>query len=1399
MISTLRANNGTVANLGSVAMQPVAGVVAAAVQQTTTLPHPSAPAVVPGMQVALTNPILVRTGTDLTVAARSTISDLANLMATNLATVAPLPSSPFGGQGNVIVPTYSLQLDAGKTTDPRTLLGFLQTTRRFTPYEQLTGITQDRPEILMLTNFQPLFDKDVSHSAPDYVGHIDNSGTDRFMTDAGEFIDTQAQMRNLRAANASQLVASLRQRYSAVDRLVVAGQDSVSAGIKALNVTGSFFLNLVRIVEAAKQQLDLRHDVYVVDPSSVAQSLQSNFSKAQVQVQDVSGLATPSLVASVAQTQPPSYDFVTTLVELGYDPDNVSNVYSSTKLWMQALVEMSHALKQHTLQFIDIDPTYQRADANASVILDPPVSRFDVAATLPTVPSLTTLANMQPPELAQASSDLEAAFSSLYTTVTFKDEEARIAALAHLLSNEYRYSVGLTQGNVQRILHDYYGFTVQGPTPPPGGNPHASVAPTANASVFDYVIGRFGNNITDFPTQNSNTLAALAQLQPGTSDPRIGSRPLAVLSFETKYVVGDVGTVTPGGDYFFDRIMQTDGTAFNVSALQSFGSLLTQARQQFSTVIDGMNLLELPRGDGTLTSTGDFLGSISAQLLDSSGNTLPAVLNDNASALFTLARTDDQVKSLLFVYVIAKITRSYNTNSTGVSAGVSADNTPLVNDIIDALLGHVQDTFSHGQQVNQLLQSSRLSASVISDALTESSITNSLRGGTPLILMVERFMTQVLAQFRGTSLAIFNERTVYGGLLDSVVMMVAFDFVVSMIARYGNQSIVGYRPGTSAFAQNMRVYVVSRSSDNMRASINELNQRASGQAALVQQVVMTVVNGMQKLAATMTAVANYLQSPAATQQLRSFARFINDPQLLPLMLTEQQIMLMASTIGSIDGALGLPPAPASKGLSRPRPSPTDTSVIVLDGSTVQSQLLDALYAFFGSGDLASAAAGIKKVLTIGIPSGFVQQLKQQVSIQQQTKASFQDRRSDIMQVNVYKVDLQNGDIVYRPQTFLFEMSRFPVRFSTTGWLPLPANAGMQDVINAIPTQSYLQDPANGTASSVSSGLEYASSAVAGNDGVRAARVAFDDDSYSFLSAQQRSSILTSHVASQLLEAYVKLMTGLSVSENDFDMVDPPSPTALATVQTLLQHATANISDSITARGAQLPSSSPPPAGGILFTTTGGRNGAPVVGGHAARATSRPQLSNPSGVAGNVSASSQARAISTAAPATQTLQQQAPVGTVDANLGNVGPDDVPLVLSSLRALNTLSNTLSTLSDPAAINRRVMSPKQFDRVFSILIDPNNFQIDVPATIATPYGRSALTLMLKNGDVVQASGGQTVAPSSLLIAARELSAYGSSIYSSTINGFKWRTKSKYGGDLLSEQYFVTVSAFSADGTPQ
>ena len=82
---------------------------------------------------------------------------------------------------------------------------------------------------------------------------------------------------------------------------------------------------------------------------------------------------------------------------------------------------------------------------------------------------------------------------------------------------------------------------------------------------------------------------------------------------------------------------------------------------------------------------------------------------------------------------------------------------------------------------------------------------------------------------------------------------------------------------------------------------------------------------------------------------------------------------------------------------------------------------------------------------------------------------------------------------------------------------------------------------------------------------------------------------------------------------------------------------------------------------------------------------------------------------------------------------------------------------------------------------MVDPDDFEIDYVRTVATPYGKQALELMIMKGDIVAATN-QT--PSQFSFASANQG-----------NEFKGHDRDKGEGDLIFEKYIVNVETFGEE----
>jgi hypothetical protein len=197
-------------------------------------------------------------------------------------------------------------------------------------------------------------------------------------------------------------------------------------------------------------------------------------------------------------------------------------------------------------------------------------------------------------------------------------------------------------------------------------------------------------------------------------------------------------------------------------------------------------------------------------------------------------------------------------------------------------------------------------------------------------------------------------------------------------------------------------------------------------------------------------------------------------------------------------------------------------LVLFDDFLIPSQMKQVLYEYFSSEKFSVNRGFNSRILSVGIPQGFAGFLKEKVALENVSKKTFSEKEADIVKVNVYKVDVRYQNLVFKPQSFLFEMSRF-VSKDYSSYLPVKEGASEQEIAELLPIRDY----------SLISDVQLPAVTYGKDSSL------FRSAEYDFLTSDQKNSILVNHVRSHMLELYIKLLSGFSVNELDF-LVDETS-------------------------------------------------------------------------------------------------------------------------------------------------------------------------------------------------------------------------------------------------------------------
>lgn len=428
--------------------------------------------------------------------------------------------------------------------DPNTAQDQINTDSISTPNNQktfsiYTGLLDTEPTILLSSEFQPLYDS----------GNKTNQGSALALKEKAKLLTAKTSINLLsQNADATQL---LQENKNAVRQHAQLNSDLSSQLLKSTN-------NLLAYM----------------DLSSYAIPVQRN----------------PSSVGSLYEI----------LKKSGYNTSYITN-YTETKLWQQSLLELKRNLTAHTQALIsqNFNRSGIQTDVDAFELSD--VTTFPIGYKKiwmnPAHPALPSPAELTNPETLSNSLvafsefdkkkyvNLAAGNSSINSQLpgdvidslvqTGKD----ICVSINAVTKELSYSYAISKQDYVNLLSTKYGYTTS-----TSGD---------NFRVWDHVIGRFPGKITDFiatPTGNGNSLVSFSQRAITAPD---ASGVLNVLTFENNSFPD--AAITPGSVYYVDSTLGSIGAGtFDTSRLDSLANITKSAHETTKTIFDLLGYEILP-------------------------------------------------------------------------------------------------------------------------------------------------------------------------------------------------------------------------------------------------------------------------------------------------------------------------------------------------------------------------------------------------------------------------------------------------------------------------------------------------------------------------------------------------------------------------------------------------------------------------------------------------------------------------------------------------------------------------------------------------------------------------------------------------------------------------------------
>ena len=488
-------------------------------------------------------------------------------------------------------------------------------------------------------------------------------------------------------------------------------------------------------------------------------------------------------------------------------------------------------------------------------------------------------------------------------------------------------------------------------------------------------------------------------------------------------------------------------------------------------------------------------------------------------------------------------------------------------------------------------------------------------------------------------------------------------------------------------------------------------------------IMRDIIDAIKGISATITSAVNSAVNFFGSGNNRELDNFIRDPDNADILksLTDTQVALSWQGTREIFTS-------------------GDRSLIPNDQIITQNQMR-ALNSMLREGQFGFGSAKNLKIMSVGLPAGMLEALQNPPFVIGEDD-SLETEVIDLVTLKIYRRDPEFYDIIFKPQTYLFDLSRFA---DLNGEIP------EERVFDEILNQNVLLTD------------------ITGEDGIGVSDSLSDfkaQSEYNLLTDDQKAEVFRNHTVDRMLRLYVKLLTGMNLSEFTFIAneellltreVDPEVKSILERIAQTINNPTGSAIAGALARGASLSN--------VLRTPVVSNGPVTLMIGSASTSggASRPGNASTSGGASRPGGGRErvgGNGYSVEVPRSPAGSGPKP-GTTNSSVSGRSASE-PLSRNTRDVLGTNPNrprynsgaandsqssieeegqsSTQNLADPiieAQFKRllnsllfraseqkiRVERPNLFERIFSIPVDPDDFEVDIEATERTEKGRTAL----------------------------------------------------------------------------
>lgn len=1162
------------------------------------------------------------------------------------------------------------------------------------------GLSQQRPELIAVFTLNPAFEDGTTRPGP-----------------VGDMLDIQISARQLKAENIMRLIAELKANPT-TEKIISDIEARIAQNETAVQKETAFLQGMVGVL------------------NGLAQILSPKLGSAQfAQILNAEGIT-----SELSDTDPIRRFMID---KLGFSAKGYG-VFSNTKILQQLIDDLRVNVTSFSPALLNT------ADPRRAVDIDPfSILKYEDSTAQSTAPF--SLRN-----IASTSSNDIAGLLNFNSYKTFLDQVSvvgnnleRVKILIYSLSKEFRMSSGLSISRIRSIIHNNFGVSViEGP------------------EIFDQIIGEPGQSIFESPAGNAASLASLTRIELDTGR--------VVFPFEDVTLKQSTNAIEglSGRRFYVDSILD-GGIKYDTTPINNFSNALESSVGAISAIIESTFDINVANSKDLGLNADSVCARFFEQVSDSIASLQSEPLQDRdffTVALLSYANSDPVIKFMLTLYIaklgidIAYGERSETgiifremINATDLNAGtpysaVSNGGPPDggletialkfrlgeiggIGQVDFVRLSQIRNQGSNSGSTNltldtfafiiaeRLFQNLRQTGASlpgrIRQTVTDEYIFERLSGANVsnpdfLLRRIADLINDLDARARsaipGQNVTYFStqnpgltkmNRLGAHTIIWSVVEIFTSFFAHVDIAQFDGQTSVG------TTAQARRVSISRRNPEKLRAVKRAIDiSRAEGTGNMPLQRTPESALTADELQYSYSIAGDFSDLFSSFQEedaqistiLRIFraiskaVRDRTDDAVNFFSTNGPNAALLQEVLSAVDGNDKLSALDfVQVALARhaideqtiARQQAADSARAALEDITAESTLTpfvddsvilpgakQAMFSMLRSPQYRFPRGSNARILTLGLPAGFTEALRRRFSnyVIGQDFSEFRRRaglQQDLIRVNVYMRDMLFEHIVFKPKTFIFDTKRF---VSQQDFLQVSSEFDdfRQLIENVITTRQLTSDGSRFETTRLSS--------------------IFNERLYrDVLNESEVASMVYNHVQSYLLNVYLKLLTGVDMSENSFFINENVSKTII---------------DPVTRRQFE----------DLIISH---------VSGFLRRRLTLDELRN---------SSTQVRTL-----LTRIENDKETIGSITSLRNVLSEESASAGVEISQDISTFMRMFtpsSIIFGSGARRQRATSPKLFERIFHIMVDADDYEIDIDETSSTKLGaRQYSSTLLQN----------------------------------------------------------------------